>query len=57
VPVIAWFLTEVAFKVLTSKNCGTSKGVEVWENKTIVVTKKQQAKVNLFVIIVVVNYS
>jgi len=57
VPVIAWFLTEVAFKVFTSKNCGICKGAEVWENKKKVVTKKQQAKVNLFTIIVVVNYS
>jgi hypothetical protein len=57
VPVIAWFLTEVAFKVFTSKNWGTCKGAEVWENKKIVVTKKQLAKVNLFMIIVVVNYN
>jgi hypothetical protein len=47
----------VAFKVFTSKNWGTCKGAEVWENKKIVVTKKQLAKVNLFMIIVVVNYN
>jgi hypothetical protein len=52
VPVIAWFLTEVVFKVFTSRNCGTCKGAEVWANKKIVVNKRQQANVILFMIIV-----
>jgi hypothetical protein len=52
VPVIAWFLTGVAFKVFTSKNWGICNGAEVWANKKIVANKKQQAKVILFMIIV-----